>query len=96
MYTHALSNYQYKTKQGVKAHHKGIDYQKVLKYSCKVLYPALRSNKECGWIEHGNESQALISDASSNIQMYTKREKAIEKKNEQNRQFQWDLEFRMS
>ena len=53
-----------------------------LKYSCKVFYLAMRSNIECGWRKHGNKSYAFISDVLPNIQIYSNREKVIEKQNE--------------
>ena len=30
IYTHILSNYEYETKKGIKAHHKGIENQKTI------------------------------------------------------------------
>ena len=29
---------------------------KTLKYYCKVFYPVLRSNRDCGWEEYGDKS----------------------------------------
>ena len=52
---------------------------RTLKYSYKVFYPALRSNKEYGWVKHRNKSYSFISDVLFNIKMYSNREKVIEK-----------------
>ena len=52
---------------------------KKLKYSCRVLNPALRSNRECDYIKQGNKSYTIVSNILPNTQIYRSKEKKNKK-----------------
>ena len=48
IYSKYLPNTNTQSNREIKAYHKGIEKPKTSKYSCKVFYPDLKSNRECG------------------------------------------------